>query len=714
MKLSKILKIETISELNNFLKENFAYNLEERNLTQSKIKKHWSLIGDNPSNASNIDVLSHGEKGIIERITNGIDAIMENCFQKNPKNDTIEKILQSHFPRYNAIREDAIKNNNTKKMYSKDAENQVVIAVNDGEIPSRPTIDIYDLGIGLEGSKFNKTILSLQGGNKISSDKKYLIGTFGQGGSTSLSFTDATIIISKINNEYFYSVVKSVDLSENKNHAYVYLTNSDKKIIALENDISDWKGYKHIENYLSSENGTFIRMLGADISSELRNGEVTKPKMLLDYINTELYDTKIPVKLIENRERYLKNKHVQSRNIYGTKLKLKTSKNNHKDFNGKFKFEHNNYSYEVEYFTILPIDEDEWGLDNKCKEKYKEFNYHEKPIFYTVSGQYISGEAFIKLKNNGLNFLQYRLLVNVNLDSLGQQKYKFFTTDRNKIKHSEFTSGFREALYKKIASEPTLINLNNIIAEKSINSSIDKDILDNISREVKDKYLKFLKNKGGHINPPGSGGKKNNILYKNRIETIEIFNKKKIFYSNENIDINVSTGATKPTNIAHKFDIFVNDRAVYPDITYLNGKITFSLNTLNVGNHVVEVMISNLDISSNKYEFLKISDKKPENGKLKGDLNFEIKTVNGAELICDVVESKSEKKLIVYICTSHDIFKSLFGNLTESQLNEKRKKLISPIALFTLYLSKDYTQMENVEKKNNLVSSLIKSFSSSM
>ena len=39
----------------------------------------------------------------------------------------------------------------------------------------KPTIDIIDKGTGLLGSEFDKTILSINHGNKLSRDKSYLI-----------------------------------------------------------------------------------------------------------------------------------------------------------------------------------------------------------------------------------------------------------------------------------------------------------------------------------------------------------------------------------------------------------------------------------------------------------------------------------------------------------------------------------------------------------
>jgi len=46
-------------------------------------------------------------------------------------------------------------------------------------------------------------------------DKNYLIGAFGQGGSTSLPFSFATIILSKFDNKYYFTIVKRVKIMYN-------------------------------------------------------------------------------------------------------------------------------------------------------------------------------------------------------------------------------------------------------------------------------------------------------------------------------------------------------------------------------------------------------------------------------------------------------------------------------------------------------------------
>jgi hypothetical protein len=148
--------------------------------------------------------LQNGEYGLVERLTNAIDAVIEKQKLINQFVDdvTAKDILAKSFPKYFQFLQESILNRKyLKDIY--DAKEQIILRILDSDIDEEPTFEIYDAGIGIDGNNFKSTILSLHGLNKTSSTKKYLIGTYGQGGSTSLQFAKATIIFSKMNEKIF-------------------------------------------------------------------------------------------------------------------------------------------------------------------------------------------------------------------------------------------------------------------------------------------------------------------------------------------------------------------------------------------------------------------------------------------------------------------------------------------------------------------------------
>jgi hypothetical protein len=200
----EIAKLCTYKEVKALLKEgNLDLNVNSIK-EQDLFDNGWQYVGNNASNSSTIKILQNGEYGLIERLTNAIDAVIEKQKQINQLDDnvTTKEILIKAFPKYFDSMHDSI----LKHKYLNDvldAKDQIILRVLNSDVDEEPTFEIYDAGIGIEGNNFKNTILSLHGLNKTSSTKKYLIGTYGQGGSTSLQFAKATIIFSKINNKIF-------------------------------------------------------------------------------------------------------------------------------------------------------------------------------------------------------------------------------------------------------------------------------------------------------------------------------------------------------------------------------------------------------------------------------------------------------------------------------------------------------------------------------
>lgn len=717
MKLSNILKLYTTKNVEEFLNGLLGYNLNDKNLTREKIEKNFKFVGGNESNASNIDMLQDGEKGIVERITNAIDAVIEK--KKEEHNiataNNVDKIVKTAFPKYYEAKQDVIKGINEQNL-SYDASNQVVLAVNDGSKDTTPTFDIIDKGIGIEGKYFSKTILSLQGGNKIKSEKNYLIGAFGQGGSTSLSFASATMIISKYNNKIYFTIVQAVELKGYKNHSYVYLTDDNGEIYSVEDDIKNHTS-NYIGDFFNSNSGTFVRMIDAEITKKFRDNEITKPRSLGDYLNTELFGVGFPVFLIENRRWYLSNAHVQNRHVYGGKLKLLTSKRYYKkDFSGNIEIEHKGNYYKIDYYVILPNDENLWGRDAECKAVYNQINVHDKPIIYTVNGQYINGENFTKLKNAGLGFLQYRLLVNIDLDCLGIEKYKFFTTDRSKIKDSELTNGFVDKVIKNLAESENLKRLNSLIAEKSMKNSVDEEFVKQIIEEIKDEYLDLLTDDENqkHFRKNNSHQRiyEKPVCY-DYIENIYISNTQENYKKDEAIRIILITNAYKDINKNHKFYAYIDNKEVQPEsVNHMNARVQFVFTDVKVGQHVLKFAIfkGNNIIESNEYSFTIDDDKltkKTNYSRKHLNLNLIPMGRGTCEYIVDI--SRKESGIEVRYCLEHENLDSMFYGMSQNDIDSKRLMLCKPLILFTLLLKDNYDKIESCEEKNNLVVAYLKS-----
>lgn len=100
--VDEVLSIYKESQIDDFLKKYTGLSLNEKNLSYEKIKKNYKFLGNSSSNGSNVGQLTSGEKGLVERITNAIDAVIEK--QKNKCGIVSAKdslaIIKKAFPKY--------------------------------------------------------------------------------------------------------------------------------------------------------------------------------------------------------------------------------------------------------------------------------------------------------------------------------------------------------------------------------------------------------------------------------------------------------------------------------------------------------------------------------------------------------------------------------------------------------------------------------------
>ena len=718
IKLSELLSLYKQNDVDNFIKSLSINNLNDKNLSYEKIKTNWRFLGNNSSNSSSINSLKEGPKGLIERITNAVDAVIEKYKQKlNLKPKDTSEIIKKAFPNYYSL----INSTNITKLYAKDAEDKVFLVVNDGSKSNKPTFDVIDLGIGINGENFENTILSIAKGNKFSADKNYLIGAFGQGGSTSLPFATSTIILSKYDSKFYFTIIKYVELSDYRIGAYVYLT-KDNKIMEIHNDI-DQCNNKWIKKFITSDSGTFIRMIETDIPKKYRENEVTKPGMLLSYIDTQLFNVKFPIKIIDNRKNFISNEASQNRYSYGSYLHLcSTKKHVKKEYSGTIKIEYKGILYDIEYFAVLPNDENKWGIEIECKKIFEQYNIFGDPIIYTINGQTINSEKFTKLSNAGLNFLKYRLLVIINLDKLGKEKYKFVTSNRQDIRTTDLTKGFLEKIISQLSNTDLLKELNQKIGDMMLSTPVDAEFLSELKKEVKNKYIKYLKNikeipshrvKGRHNN------ESDEEIFSDTIEILEITSQKNVFYKDQSINFILTTRAQKHINLNAKIYMYIDDKNFY-DFTMnsMNGRISYTIDPgkISVGWHNIKFCYFDEKNSKNNKEsncktFNILDTKSPTNinREYKKDLDIDIQTLKGQYLILNIIKNLESKKLIVQLCLDHDMLKNdLYQRYSEDQVKKNQQKLCVPLSYFGLFHEDEYNKIDSDDEKNQLIFNIIK------
>ena len=166
------------------------------------------------------------------------------------------------------------------------------MTIQDSDKEKTPTVEIRDHGIGFKSEEFCDTILSLNGSNKLS--KFYLMGAFGQGGSTAMAFNNFTIIVSrkfdkkKSQKEISFTIVKinPGDPEKDKQSWYEYIvdkrTNNPFSYVEEDSDLF--------------EPGTLVRHINMDLGKF--KGKITTPSNSLWYLaHNYLFDPIIPFQI---------------------------------------------------------------------------------------------------------------------------------------------------------------------------------------------------------------------------------------------------------------------------------------------------------------------------------------------------------------------------------------------------------------------------------
>lgn len=142
------------------------------------------------NNIGTIRMASDPGLAMIERLTNGIDSLLELQVLLHAGSDpkTPQEAAQLLGVPVGGIQDMT----DTERRAL--AEN-LVIGLHDSGVKRRPSISVTDRGAGQHPSEFSKTLLSLNESNKVS--MPYTMGTYGQGGSVTFGFSRYTLIVSR-------------------------------------------------------------------------------------------------------------------------------------------------------------------------------------------------------------------------------------------------------------------------------------------------------------------------------------------------------------------------------------------------------------------------------------------------------------------------------------------------------------------------------------
>jgi hypothetical protein len=447
----------------------------------------WLPVGGRGNNQSTINMGTDPAAGLIERITNSIDAVLD-----------LEWYTQGCPTDINSPRIAARKWFNLqdgKLRYIKDASarsiqelaRRIIVSLKDSEREDFPTVEIRDYGTGIKGEEFSKTILSLNDDNKI--DKLHQMGAYGQGGSTALSFNTFTIIISrphkilKKGNSTSFTLVRFNDggLGQRKLGWYEYCVANNNLPFSI--DVSD-------EKFIP---GTLIRHIGMDLRKY--TAKITGPTSSLWYLaHHYMFDTVLPFTISGERQKDLTKGRVENRSVLGNNRRLTLGGGEEKDLtqyarDANLTFRDGKVTL---YYWVLTIEGD------KPWDRIKNYTLPSQPILITFNGQKQGHLSNSIIKQDlKLPFLEKYLVVQIECDQLdNESKRQLFSSTRENTRDTSIKKELEKLVIDTLEADDELKRLDKERRDRYLKKD-ETEALDKLRRRLAARINAYLKASGG-------------------------------------------------------------------------------------------------------------------------------------------------------------------------------------------------------------------------
>jgi hypothetical protein len=424
----------------------------------------WIPFGGRDNNRGTIEASADPGRSLVERLTNGIDAILEEEFS-----------LHKGFPDCRSPKEAAtawlnVPMNGLSEMSTTERRTlarRVEIKLKNGEGKSSRVVEIRDFGIGIKPEDMKKTILSLNESNKI--QKYYVAGAYGQGGSSTLATSKYVFLASRKSDSdvVSFTVAKYEDLpaEQYKTGRYVYLVENGEVLNAI----------IPLEEF---NQGTLVKHLGYDLSSY---SSPLGPNSVYGLLNQTLFDPVLPV--------WLDNEiHSYRRVIKGSRNSLNGAVDEGDESSRGPSLAHNIKMFYTTLAEFGRIGIEYWVLDKPTtnnKRPTAAFVNPVKPVILSINGQN-HGELpqNIIRKDAELPYLSQRLICHIDCNHLTPNaKRSLLVSNREGVRKGMVNDLITTEIIKVLKTDDELTRLNNEAREQGVKER-DQDAVKQMRSEV--------------------------------------------------------------------------------------------------------------------------------------------------------------------------------------------------------------------------------------
>lgn len=265
---------------------------------------HWYPVGAERGNAGRIKLAGSPENPIAERTVNAFEAIIEMKRQlemrssSTPAPRSPREAVARYFdlPPLSEVPKlrQPIRGQQPAK-YIRQLATDIRVRLVRGGTPSQYSVLIEDKGIGQAPGRIHSTLLSL--GQSDKGDKEYLIGVFGQGGSSAYAVSRYSWIISRRHPDLLdgasdgvgWTVVKHVYPKGRRDDYFAYLAaHPDGRVPVLPREAAERISFTH---------GTTFAHVGYDF------GKTEPARRLYSSLNHLLFNPVLPYELYTRPDR---------------------------------------------------------------------------------------------------------------------------------------------------------------------------------------------------------------------------------------------------------------------------------------------------------------------------------------------------------------------------------------------------------------------------
>jgi hypothetical protein len=406
-------------------------------------------VGGRPNNRGAIEVATDPSRSLIERVTNAHDGLLELEHFKHHGSPICASPREAASAWLGVPEREGLSGLSIKAR--QDLATNAVLKLEPGDGSQARIVSVLDRGIGILPAQMPSTILSINESNKI--DKHYLAGTYGQGGSSTLAFSKATLIVSRKfgQDQIGFTVVRYEELPADryKTGRYVYVVHNDE-VLATTATPEDF------------EYGTLVKHFGYDLSKYTGSFGVTS---LYGALQRVLFDPVAPIRF-ENRV------HDWNRVIKGSRNALNGAVDQGEDSRGP-ELDHSVPVFNVTLGDFGKIGIEYWLLkrsEEKSKVPSNAFVDSRRPVILTHNGQN-QGELPVSLirRSADLPYLRNRLICHINCDRLSPEaKRQLFASTREQSREGYLLSRIEEELVSALKADDELRRLNDLARDQSL------------------------------------------------------------------------------------------------------------------------------------------------------------------------------------------------------------------------------------------------------